>query len=213
MKHVHDADVETFRRNVSTSAVYTDPSRFQGYRPQSTRLQGWDYAGNGCYFVTICTRDRLPFLGEIVAGVMNHSPAGEIVAEEWRLTASVRPYVTVDEFIVMPNHLHGILTISDRHPDQRAREARSDVETFRRNVSTSAGPRLIAGSLGAIIGQVKSACTKRIRESYISEFGWQSRFYEHIIRDHDELNRIRQYIIENPANWEQDSGTPANLWI
>ena len=205
--------VETFRRNVSTPAIYTDPSLYHGYRSQSTRLQGWDYAGDGSYFVTICTKDRALFLGEVSDRVMHLSSAGRIVADEWRQTSVVRPYVTIDEFIVMPNHLHGILVIRNRHPAQRAREARSDVETFRWNVSTSGGFRLIAGSLGAIIGQFKSVCTKRLRGQIQPDFGWQSGFYEHIIRDGDEHDRIRQYIRDNPRSWERDSDTPANLWI
>ena len=209
-----DHAVETSRRAVSRRDVpaqvsSTDTSRYRGYRPESTRLPRWDYAGNGYYFVTICTRNKLPTLGEVADGRVVLSPAGSIVDEKWRKTAEVRPCVTLDEYTVMPNQVHGILIIHDRHPQER----QSDVETSRRDVSTSARPHLIAGSLGAIIGQFKSVATKRIRDRADPGFGWQPRFYDHIIRDNDEFHRIRQYIVENPVKWVIDRETLENLWM
>jgi putative transposase len=188
-------------------------TKFKGkYRVESTRLPGWDYAGAGWYFVTICTRNRECLFGDIVDGEMHLSSIGEIVAEEWQKTPDIRPNVVLDEWVIMPNHLHGIIVILE--PPDRA------VETSRRDVSTTASqrdvpttttpPRLQAGSLGAIIGQIKSVCTKRIWAAGHTEFGWQSRFYDHIIRDEGSLQRIREYIINNPANWAEDRINPAN---
>lgn len=193
------------------------------YRVESTRLKGWDYAAVGCYFVTICTRGRECFFGEVKDGEMHLSEIGDIVAGEWQKTESVRPNVELDEWVVMPNHIHGIIVI------------KHTVETFRRNVSdlpketprseetpyipemphrgVSTKARLKAGSVGAIIGQFKSVCTKRIWAARFLAFDWQPRFFDHIIRDEPSLNNIRQYIVDNPAKWEQDQNNPANLWM
>ena len=118
--------------------------------------------------------------------------------EEWRRTATVRQQVGLDEFVIMPNHLHGILVFTGDHK-----------KTSYRDVSTKS--RLRAQSLGAIIGQFKSVCTKRIRESGFSQFSWQSNFYEHIIRDEASLEKIRHYIVDNPAKWELDADNPKNF--
>jgi putative transposase len=169
------------------------------YRIESARLPGWDYRTAGWYFVTVCTRDHTPFFGHVVDDDMILSPIGEIVAEEWQRTPEVRPNVDLDEWIIMPNHLHSILVIVDT-PDI--------VETPRRGVSTGnhtpTGQRLMAGSLGAIVGQIKSVCTKRVWAAGYIDFDWQSRFHDHIIRGEGSLRRIRQYIADNPRTWTED---------
>jgi putative transposase len=177
------------------------------YRVESTRLPGWDYAGAGWYFVTICTRNRECLFGDIVDGEMHLSSIGEIVAEEWQKTPGIRPNVVLDEWVIMPNHLHGIIVILEP-PDRAVETSRRDVSTT--TTTTTPPPRLKAGSLGAIIGQIKSVCTKRIWAAGHTEFGWQSRFYDHIIRDEGSLQRIREYIVNNPANWVEDKINPAN---
>lgn len=126
------------------------------------------------------------------------TPAGQIVEEEWRRTSAVRHHVNLDEFVIMPNHLHGILVFTG-HAEK----------TSRRDVSTKAN--LKADSLGAIVGQFKFVCTKRIRESGCSQFSWQSNFYEHIIRDEASLEKIRQYIVDNPSKWDEDENNPKNV--
>ena len=170
------------------------------YRAETTRLKGWDYTSAGWYFVTICTRGRISYFGEIRDSEMQLSPIGKILAEEWQKTAQVRPYVSLDEWIVMPNHIYGIIVI---HNDD-------NVETARRAVSTE-GPGLKAKSLGAIINQIKSVCTKRIRAAGFMDFGWQPRYYDHIIRDNEDLDRIREYIVGNPYKWDEDEENPANV--
>jgi REP element-mobilizing transposase RayT len=167
------------------------------YRGQSIRLPWWDYSQAGWYFVTVCTKDRQCVLGKIVEGSVVLSPAGLIVEEEWRRTATVRHNVSLDEFVVMPNHVHGIVVLTS--------EGR---KTSQRDVSTRPGLR--PDSLGAIVGQFKSICTKRIPGAGFSQFGWQPRFYEHIIRDERSLGSIRQYILDNPAKWELDDDNPKN---
>jgi REP element-mobilizing transposase RayT len=179
------------------------------YRIESTRLQGWDYSRAGLYFVTICTHDRAYFFGEISAGEMQLSPIGEIVTDEWQKAPQIRPNVELDAWVVMPNHLHGIVGITHQMP-------KPAVETTRRVVSTPADAptaRLQPNSLGAIIGQFKSVCTKRIWAAGFRHFAWQTRFYDHIIRDEKSLHKIREYIINNVGRWEQDRNNPGNIYM
>ena len=194
------------------------------YRVRSVRLKGWDYTSAGWYFVTICTRTRLPFFGEIIAGEMHLSLIGQIIAYEWKRTEKIRPYVSLDEWIVMPNHIHGIINLhpgegvvetsrSNPHNKQKISNLQvvlSHQNLRQRDVSTE-NPRLKAGSLGAIIGQIKSVCTKRIRSKGFYDFGWQAGYYDHIIRDNKELDRIREYILGNPYKWDDDEENPENL--
>lgn len=177
---------------------YEEVSVNPRYRRHSLRLPWWDYSEAGWYFITICTKDRQCTLGEVVEGSMVLTPAGQIVEEEWQRTSAVRHHVNLDEFVIMPNHLHGILVFTG-----------DPGKTSQRDVSTKS--RLIAHSLGAIIGQFKSICTKRIRKSGYSQFSWQSNFYEHIIRDEASLEKIRQYIVDNPAKWDEDENNPKNV--
>ena len=173
---------------------------FKGkYRIESARLRGWDYASAGWYYITVCTRNRVCFLGDVAEGIMHLSPIGEIVAEEWQKTETIRPNVELDEWIIMPNHLHGIIVLNHA------------IETPRRGVSTAnnrTGSK--PNSIGSIVGQFKSICTKRIWSGGFLNFAWQSRFHDHIIRDEESLIRIREYIVNNPAKWDLDEENPAN---
>ena len=199
------------------------------YRIPSTRLRGWDYASAGLYFVTICVKNRVPYLADIVEGTVRLSPIGEIVAEEWQKTAQIRTNVIVDAWVVMPDHLHGIIGITgtahddaDTHDDVNVSRdvvetpRRVVVETPRRGVSTTttaASAAWKSGSLGAIIGQFKSVCTKRIWAAGYRDFAWQERFYDHIIRNERDADRIRAYIANNPARWELDYENNENIWM
>ncbi len=172
--------------------------RFKGiYRIESSRLDRWDYTSPGWYFVTICTKDRLECFGEVVDGVMKRNCIGGIVAEEWEKTKIIRHNITIDEWVVMPNHFHGIIAINWRlkNLNDMAVDKQDDmavVETPRRGVSTinrgvSAPDRgvstesitpskpqhtLSPNSLGSIIGQFKLVCTKRIRMMGHPNFTW-----------------------------------------
>jgi len=184
------------------------------YRVESTRLPGWDYGQAGYYCVTICTKDQEHFLGEIVKGEIQLSPVGKIVTQEWIKTETIRSNVLLDEWIIMPNHMHMIVIITHK----------IIVETPRRGVSTgrgvpsdfrsqtkSASEKWAANTLGSIIGQFKGKCTKRIRVEAFHNFAWQSRYYDHIIRTDEELLNIRTYIASNPLNWHKDINNIAGL--
>jgi REP element-mobilizing transposase RayT len=182
------------------------------YRIESTRLRGWDYSREGLYFVTICTHNRVHCFGEVIAGEMVLSPIGKIVAEEWQKTPLIRPNVELDAWILMPNHSHGIVMIM-----HQMQISEPPVETPRRGVSTTNPDapiaRLQPNSLGAIIGQFKSVCTKRIWAAGFRDFAWQPRFYDSIIRNERSLVRIREYIINNPRRWEQDRNNLAGIYM
>jgi len=170
------------------------PLKFKGkFRIPSNRLKGWDYGMPGFYFVTICTQNKEPWFGEIRGDQMILSPAGEIVTGELEKTPHIRPDIRLEAWVVMPNHIHAIIVV-DEIPG---------VETPRRGVSTNK-KNWRPGTLGAIINQYKSICTRRIRAKGWIDFTWQARFYDHIIRDKKSLENIHNYIIENPARWAED---------
>ncbi|MBI4672334.1 MAG: transposase [Chloroflexi bacterium] len=179
------------------------------YRIESARLSGWDYSAAGFYFVTICTRGRVCCLGDVVETEAHLSPIGEIVAAEWMKAEEVRKNVQMDEWIIMPNHLHGIIVIkyaiNKGDVDPRG-------ETFQRNVSTSPS-RLKPNTIGSMIGQIKSNATKKIRAAGYPDFDWQERFWDEIIWDERGLNNVRQYIRDNPAKWESDRDNAPGLWM
>jgi putative transposase len=156
------------------------------YRVPSSRLAGWDYRWAGVYGVTINTRGRVRWFGEVRQGQVVLSSVGEAVAAEWEKIPRHRPRVTLDEWVIMPDHLHGILVFQGRIPTE------------------SDKPRhLLADSLAAVIGRFKSEATKRIWGNLRQRsFAWQQRFFDVIVRDTSQLEHLRTYIRENPARWE-----------
>jgi REP element-mobilizing transposase RayT len=137
---------------------------------------------------------------------MGLNRSGEIVRDEWLMTDELRNYVVLDEFMVMPNHFHAILVINNvgatRWVALDGQEKSENRATQR--VAPTPGP--VSGSIGAIIGQFKSAATKRINQLRNNPGGavWQRNYYERVIRDDRELDTIRQYIADNPARWADD---------
>mgnify|MGYP001160333489 FL=1 len=164
---------------------------------RSIRLSGYDYSQNGAYFVTVCTWKRECLFGEIENNEMRLNDAGRIVFEEWIKTAEIRNEIELDEWIVMPNHFHGILVVSDGRGTAR----RAPTERFGQPVS---------GSLPTIIRSFKSAVTKRINEMRQTpgEQVWQRNYYERVIRNESEWHRIRRYLADNPARWGMDRENP-----
>ena len=158
----------------------------------------------GAYFVTICTENRKCLLGEVVNGEMALSKEGKILGEEWLKTTQVRPYVSLDLFVVMPNHFHGILFI-----DKEA-EGTDCWGTARCAPTIRQFRMMISESLPSIIRGFKSAATRRINilRNVPGAPVWQRNYYEHVIRDEASLNRIRGYIINNPLSWELDRENP-----
>jgi REP element-mobilizing transposase RayT len=195
------------------------------YRIKSARLPGWNYAADGFYFVTICTKNRVNFFGEIREREMFLSPLGQIVGKFWRGIPAHFPNAKLDKFVVMPNHLHGILVIDnwgngENHDDRRDEALPRLYPTTPPRQNFTTPPRLSAGkhpqmskispkpkSLSVIIGSFKSICTKHARRVR-SDFAWQSRFHDQIIREEKNYNNIQNYILTNVANWKKDSENP-----
>jgi putative transposase len=166
---------------------------------RSIRLNGFDYTQLGAYFVTIVAHRRLPIFGEIIGGVVQLNVCGEIVRMEWMRTAAIRREIALDEFVVMPNHFHAIVMITECDGGSvGARRRRAPpIEQF---------SKPIAGSIPTIIRAFKSAVTTRINQLRGTPGApiWQRNYHEHIIRNADELSRIREYIRYNPMAWETD---------
>ncbi len=171
----------------------------QKHHRRSIRLKGYDYAQAGAYFVTICAWQRECLFGEIVDDEMRLNDFGRVVEEEWLRTAEVRPNVDLDAFVIMPNHVHGTIVICDDGMGASVGATRQVAPT-----------RLAAGSLGAIIGQIKSITAKRINalRNTPGQPVWQRNYHEHIIRSETALNNIRQYIAHNPMRWAEDEDNP-----
>jgi REP element-mobilizing transposase RayT len=178
-------------------AIHESPLQPQRNR-RSIRLQGYDYSQAGAYFVTICTQNRECLFGEIADRQMVLNDAGKIVADEWMKIAEISNEIELGKWVVMPNHFHGILVINDSVGAIHESPLQMTV-TQRRNMA-----------LPKLIGRFKMLSSKRINETRNTPGAklWQRNYYEHIIRNDDELNRIREYIINNPAQWEMDRENP-----
>lgn len=178
------------------------------YRIKSTRLKFWDYSTNGFYYITICTKNRECVFGNIVNGKIELSKIGEIVSNEWIKTGQIRKHVQLDEFVVMPNHIHGIVIIENNIVSNTVETCRG-MSLQRQNITQyNKFTKPISKSLSMIINHFKSAVKRWANKHNFENFQWQPRFYEHIIRNEDELNRIREYIRNNPLQWELDREKP-----
>ena len=200
--------------------------RFQNkYRIESARLKHWDYGWNAPYFVTICTQERICFFGDVVDGKMVLNEIGQIVQSEWLKTFEMRPDMNLEmgEYVVMPNHFHAIIGIGENQYNTTrdterggGRDAMHGVSTVHdgdamHGVSTTKtkttefknkfGPQ--SKNLASIIRGFKSSVTKNVRQIH-ADFAWQSRFHDHIIRDHKSFDHISNYIVTNPMNWTAD---------
>ncbi|MFC6096659.1 transposase [Flavobacterium qiangtangense] len=154
------------------------------YRIPSARLQSWDYSNNGAYFITICTKSRKHYFGKILKGEMQLSDIGKLAVQFWLEIPNHFQSVELGNFVVMPNHVHGILIINSN--------LRSQKEQFS------------ASTISTMVGSYKSIVTKMSRQKN-TDFGWQSRFHDHIIRNSESYERIQNYIENNPANWKEDA--------
>ena len=201
--------------------------KFQNkYRGQSTRLQSWDYCSDGSYFITICTKNKQHFFGKVKDGKMILSEIGRVVAKEWIKSIGIRPEMEIElgEFVVMPNHFHGIINIrraaTHRGPndDDGAQHAPSSAEissspnlAATHHAPSSAPPSTKKNQFGSqsnniasIIRGFKSVVTCWCKKNGYSNFGWHPLFHDHIIRDENAYINISNYIRNNPENWEKD---------
>jgi putative transposase len=164
---------------------------------RSIRLKGYDYSRNGAYFVTICSWNREMIFGEVLEGKIGLNECGRIIDATWSWLDEQYPYLKSIEYVVMPNHLHGVLLFD--HPMGGSRTA----------------PTGRIKALGRILGAFKTHSIKLVNEFRQTPGApiWQRNYYERIIRDEPELNRISDYIVSNPVNWVHDENNPVNIGI
>jgi putative transposase len=184
------------------------PDKLERRHRRSIRLRGYDYSCPGAYFITICTRDRECLFGHVADGEMVLSDAGKIASGRWWGIPKRFEHVQLDEFVVMPNHVHGIVILNGKPSAD-----------FRRGLinqtPTDPDPKWILmrnrkTTLGKIIRHYKAGTARTIRNHGRDEFGWQRNYFERIIRDEAEMYRIRDYIATNPAGWAEDENNPAH---
>ncbi len=180
------------------------------YHIGTNRCPGHDYSAPGIYFITICTRKKLPYFGEIVNYEMLLSGTGILVRNFWLVIPDHFPNVKLDEYVIMPDHLHGIIIIKS---EIGVKSKCNIVEMPNLGVSTEGieqvgklknigNPNWKSNSIGSIINQYKRICTIKSK-SFGLDLVWQPRYYDHIIRSESELNRIRSYIKNNPKEFHE----------
>jgi REP-associated tyrosine transposase len=174
-------------------------------RRQSIRLKGYDYAQPGAYFVTIVSQGRACLFGKIVTGEMRLNDAGEDIKRRWLLLGQKFPTIDIDTFVIMPNHIHGIVNINNV-------SVGADLRVGPPNARTGAHT---GAPLPKIVQWFKTMTTntyirgaKTLGWPPFQRHLWQRGYYEHVIRGEISLNQIRQYIIDNPARWEFDRENP-----
>ncbi|MGK7879848.1 MAG: transposase [Crocosphaera sp.] len=163
---------------------------------RSMRLKNYDYSQAGAYFITICTQHKQCIFGDIKKGKMRLNHLGAIADQYWQQIPKHFSNTALDVYIIMPNHLHGILWI---------------VKDVQNNQQPRKFGNIVKGSISSIIRSYKAVVTQKIKKvCEITETAliWQKRYYDQIIRNEKMLNNIRKYIIDNPINWEQDEEKP-----
>ncbi|MFA5368229.1 MAG: transposase [Dehalococcoidia bacterium] len=170
----------------------------QDNRRRSVRLKEYDYSRPGAYFVTICTKNRECLMGRIVSGEMKLSEIGLIAVDAWEWLAVQYPYVELDISILMPNHLHGIIMITNVGAIHELPLPPNN--PMRRRIML----------IPKIIGYAKMNTAKFINQSRNTPGTrvWQRNYYEHVIRNEADLAEVREYILNNPARWDEDDYNP-----
>lgn len=176
-------------------------------------MRNWDYNTNAAYFVTICTQNKKCYFGEIAEPEdigslpqMQLSETGQLAHKLWQEIPNHFPFVLLQNFVTMPNHVHGIIVINHQDNSDNSVETlhATSLQTLPPDKNKfMSGISLKSGTLSTIIRSYKSAVTKNARP-ILPNFGWQSRFHDHIIRDDKSLDRISDYIQNNPAKWFED---------
>ncbi|MGH7843599.1 MAG: transposase [Candidatus Binatia bacterium] len=175
---------------------------------RSIRLKGYNYKQPGAYFVTICTQDRACLFGNVADDKMQLNDAGRMVQHWWFELNRKFPTVETDEFVVMPNHFHGIVVMSVR-ADLRVGPVSDDAHAAHQGAHTGAPlPRIIQW-FKIMTTNEYIRCVKTESWPSFNRQLWQRNYYEHVVRNDDSLNRIRQYIVDNPARWAFDRENPA----
>ena len=183
------------------------------YHRRSIRLKGYDYSQPGYYFKTVCTRERECLLGEVGDSKVFLNELGFLLEKTWRELPDRFPSILIDQFVLMPNHLHGIIRIKEQTQNE-------DVVKSGGLMNQTPTAKLCSDewimmknpglTLGKIVRYYKARSALMVRNNMNISFYWQHNYYEYIIRDEYELSRIRKYIDLNPVNWSLDEDNPVN---
>ena len=192
---------------------------------RSIRLKNYDYSQPGAYFITICAQDRQCVFGEIAVGIMRANAVGNLAATCWQQIPQHFPNTQLDAFVIMPNHIHGILFLLDNNagvqrmgvqcrgvqlnaPTLNAHKPNTMTPRNPNNMYSQISPQ--RGTLGVIIRTYKAAVTTECRKAQLAYMVWQRNYYEHVVRDERELQILREYLQNNPKQWEIDQLHPNN---
>ena|SRR5436190_9218676 len=188
---------------------------------RSIRLRGYDYSQEGIYFVTVCTHGKRSIFGEIREDEMALSTAGQAVSRIWEGLPAQFPNCSLDAFVVMPNHVHGIIVISNEVTKDEGAASSAPTDCYTEQGAASSAPTIThpeqgaassaPTALGAIVRAFKSISAIQVNRLLDSsgQHLWQRNYYDHIIRSEDELNGIREYIYNNPIKWAIDRENPS----
>ena len=168
------------------------------YRVESIRKPGWDYSAPGFYFITICTHEMRMYFGVVANGEMKLSTVGKVAEEHWKALPGHFENVTLDEFIVMPNHIHGVIKLSG---ELKPKLQRNDVKRTLTDVSPK------SGSIPHVVRCYKGGITRWCKDQGF-RFAWHPGFHDRIVLGPRSLEAIRKYIRDNPANWDKDTQNP-----
>jgi putative transposase len=166
------------------------------------RLADWDYSSEGIYFITICCWDRQSLFGKIEDNKMILSDIGLIASQYWVQIPDHFPHVKLDEFVVMPNHIHGIIILDYSLVGPRHGTNQRALQKSNQNISQFSKP--VKNSVSVIINQYKSSVKRWCNKNGFGHFQWQSRFYDQILYNEFSVNNIREYIYYNPKKWIED---------
>jgi len=174
------------------------------YRIESARLKNWDYGSNGAYFITICTANRAHYFGDVQNEIMCLNEIGILAENYWAEIPKHFPFVELGNFVIMPNHVHGILIINKLSQSVGTRLIASlPSDTKKTGGITGDKNPMLHENISRIIRWYKGRCTYEMRKIN-TDFIWQSRFHDHIIRTNDSFMRIQNYISDNPYSWGKD---------
>ncbi len=185
-----------------------DPAR---HHRRSIRIPWYDYRNHGGYFITICVRNRECIFGTVAGDTVRLTQRGHIVNECWHDIPNHHANASLDEFIIMPNHVHGVLFLIGNRATQTSPLHNATAAVGATPASPSGRPRgATSGSLGAVLGSFKSAVSRRINQLRPGSATklWQPNYYEHVIRNESSLQDIREYIFTNPLRWPHDAENP-----
>jgi putative transposase len=187
-------------------------NKFQNkYRIPSARLQTWDYANNGAYFITICTKNRKHYFGKIENNEMQLSEIGKLAENFWLEIPNQFSFIELGNFIVMPNHIHGIFIINNfvetrfiasNTNNETLENEKQSIQSKQGGITRDKNP-MFHDNISRIVRWYNGRCSFEIRKLNI-HFEWQPRFHDHIIQNSNSFEIIQNYIQENPSNWEKD---------